>query len=308
MMPSTSNTEPVADVTVNLEGMWMLQAMLDIATVAPELHTVPYGAPRNNEWLAADPRVEVLQQAGVVGADRQVAPAVAHRMQILGAPDVEVAMLIASGPLTWPGRIDVNDASTWRRDVPDNQLQVVLARRDGRWVSAVRAGADITIDDIAFEGACAPWLRDIIVGQLDALHPIGPSRLQAMNFPFDDVVAAAAARADGAGSGRDLSLRTLGVPASAAAELGQLLDEPVTEAVMYARAYVDARQVRGTSALNLRDSQAGRVALYRMPARRGSIQDWMAIAPATPRQVLQGVQAMLSSVAVTDWDSHRRLR
>ena len=33
MIPARS----VADVTVNLHGMWMLQAMLDIATVAPEL-------------------------------------------------------------------------------------------------------------------------------------------------------------------------------------------------------------------------------------------------------------------------------
>ncbi len=98
MFPAHS-AEPVADVTVNSHGMWMLQAMLDIATVAPELSTVPYGgAPRESTWISGDPRIEQLQEAGVVGHDGHVIPAVAARMRALAAPpDVEVAILIARG-------------------------------------------------------------------------------------------------------------------------------------------------------------------------------------------------------------------
>ena len=78
-------------------------------------------------------------------------------------------MLIARGALSWKGRIDVTDPTTWKRDIPENQLQVVLARRDDRWVSAARAGDDITIDDVGFDGGSAMWLRDIVVDQLNAL-------------------------------------------------------------------------------------------------------------------------------------------
>lgn len=307
MIPARS-TDPVVDVTVNLHGMWMLQAMLDIATVAPELHAVPYGAPRESTWLSGDPRIEQLQSAGVVGDDGHVVPEIAARMQVLGFPDVEVAILIARGALSWKGRIDVTDPSTWRRDIPDNQLQIVLARRDGRWVSAARAGDDITIDDVGFDGGSAMWLRDIIVDQLNALNPVSPSRIEAMNLPYEDVLTAAAQRSaapDGS-SQRELPLRSLGVAPAALAELGELLDDPVIEAVLYARAYNDTRRVDATTALNIRDTESGRVALYQMLAPRGSSQDWMVIAPGSTGQILQGVQTVLSSVNVRDWENHQR--
>jgi hypothetical protein len=310
-MTMTTTSEQCGDVTVNLAGMWMLQAMCDIATVAPELATVPYGAPRTGEWLAADPRIDELQAAGLLGADRQPLPAVAQRMAVLGAPDVEVLALIARGPLRWAPPIDVTDPATWVRDIPEDQLHIVLARRDDHWVSAVRAGDQITIDDVhRGDGPCAPWVRDLLLGQLDALHPVGPSRMAAMNLPHDDVLAAVKVRAAAtAGSPqRDLALAPLGIPPAAVAEFRALLDEPVVEACLYARAYVDARPVAGTSPLNLGDTPAGRVALYRMVPARGSTQDWMSIAPATPVQVLAGVRTVLGSVGVRDFDKHRRLR
>lgn len=301
------SSTPVADVTVNLHGMWMLQAMLDIATVAPELNTVPYGAPRDSTWFSGDPRIEQLQSAGVVGQDGHVIPEVAARMQVLAAPDVEIAILIARGALSWKGRIDVTDPQTWRLDIPENQLQIVLARRDGKWVSAARAGDDITIDDVSFEGDSAAWLSAVLVEQLNVLHPVEPSRMQALNLPYEDILTAASQRAASPeGPQRDVPLRTLGIPPAALAELGALLDEPVLEAVMYARAHSDARRINSTTSVNIRDTDAGRVTLYQMLAPRGSTQDWMVIAPGSTSQILQGIQTVLSSVNVRDWENHQR--
>lgn len=306
MIPAGS-TEHVADVTVNLHGMWMLQAMLDIATVAPELSAVPYGAPRESTWISGDPRIEQLQEAGVVGQDGHVIPEVAARMRVLAAPDVEVAILIARGALSWKGRIDVTDPSTWRRDIPDNQLQIVLARRDGRWVSAARAGDDITIDDVSFDGGSAAWLREVIIDQLNAVHPVEPSRMEPMNLPYEDILSAASQRAAATDDPqRDLPLRSLGIPPAALAELGALLDEPVVEAVVYARAHSDTRRITSVTAVNIRDTEDGRVTLYQMLAPRGSTQDWMVIAPGSPSQILQGIQTVLNSVNIQDWENHQR--
>jgi hypothetical protein len=43
-----------------------------------------------------------------------------------------------------------------------------------------------------------------------------------------------------------------------------------------------------------------------MLAARGSTQDWMVVAPGSAGQILQGIQTVLSSVNVRDWESHQR--
>ena len=63
-------------------------------------------------------------------------------------------------------------------------------------------------------------------------------------------------------------------------------------------AYIDGEIRPGQSVLDVRDTDAGRVVLYRMAAVRGSAQDWMTIAPATTAQVEQGVRSVLASVDV----------
>ena len=60
----TTSTEPAEAVTVNVEALWLLQAMLDIPTLAPELRTLPYGAARSKEWLVTSPEVAALAQSG----------------------------------------------------------------------------------------------------------------------------------------------------------------------------------------------------------------------------------------------------
>ena len=99
----------------------------------------------------------------------------------------------------------------------------------------------------------------------------------------------------------------MGLRGAVLAELGAALEEPVAEAVLYARAYIDADTAWSQSVLNLRDTASGRVALYRLSPPRGSQQEWMAIAPATPAQIHHALTTVLGSVAVRSWDSHERM-
>jgi hypothetical protein len=304
----TMRTEPAEAVTVDVEALWILQAMLDIPTLPPELRSLPYGAAQNKDWLNADPRVDTLQRDGLVGPNREVLEAVAHRLQALAVPDVELVILISHGEIHWPGPIDVDDPETWKLTAPQEQLSVVLARRDGRWVSGVRGGEHITLDDV--DGAAGfAWVADIVTRLFDAFVLGEPSRLVAMNLPFDDLraVAQERARIDKNNPRRDVPLRSLGVPPAAVAELAELIDSPAAEAVVYARAHTDTRVSSSGCTLDVRATPAGRVVLYRMPTRPGATQDWMTITPATVTQVTQGLQAVLSSLNVSDWAHHRRM-
>jgi len=304
----TMSTEPAEAATVDVEALWVLQAMLDIPTLPPELRSLPYGAARTKDWLSVDPRIDTLQRNGLVGPNRTVVEAVADRLQALAVPDVEIVILLSHGEIHWPGPIDVDDPETWKLTAPQEQLSVVLARREGHWVSGVRGGEHITLDDV--DGAAGlAWIADIVISLFDAFVPGEPSRLVAMNLPFDDLRAAARERTriGEANPGHDLPLRALGVPPAAVAELAELIDSPAAEAVVYARVHTDTRVSSSSCTLDVRATPAGRVVLYRMPPRLGASQDWMTITPATAIQVTQGLQAVLNSLNVSDWTRHRRM-
>jgi len=297
----------LGDVTVNLDGLWLLQALLGIPNLAPELNAVPYGAGPDDSWLDQHPGLEVLRTEGLVDTDRQVAPALAQRIQVLATPDVEVAMRVSRGPMDWTPLVDLDDPATWLA-IPEEQLRVVLARRDGRWVSAVRGGDQVTINDVAVEDGGAEWLRSVALGILDGLHPCEPAIMTPLTLPLEDIAKAAAERAElPEGAPRDAPLRAIGLSGATLAQLAILLEDPLMDAVIYARAYDDTRVDYSAAMLNLRDTEAGRVVAHRMTAVRGSTQDWMSFAPATGPAVEQAIRTVLTSLPIARWESHRRM-
>ncbi|CQD25037.1 hypothetical protein BN970_06835 [Mycolicibacterium conceptionense] len=300
----SATRETTADVTVSMKALWVLQAMLGIPRLAPELAAWPYAAARTDDWLHENPAVEALREQGLVGPDGRVIEALSRRLRVLAVPDVEVAIQVGPGARQ-QSVPDLNDPSTWR-SIPDGELRVVLARQDGHWVSAVRAGDDVTIDDV--DGGDSRWLADLVVGLLDTLHPCGPSRITAINVPLEEILTAAAERAglEADTPQRDAALRTMGVRAADLAEFGELMDAPVAEAVLYARAHDETAVHTSSSTLDIRDSDAGRVVLYQLPSVRGAAQEWMTIAPGSAAQVEQGVKTVLAGVGVRSWETHRR--
>jgi EspG family len=301
----TSEQPAVTDITVNLEALWLLQALLGIPRLASELRVRPYGQPRSTEWVTQHPGLGVLvgqgicDDAGVVRAD------IAERMAALAAPDVEVVILVSRGRLNWSNQVVLDDPATWRA-IPDEQLRIVLSRRDGRWTSAVRTGEVITIDDC--EPVDSERLEALVCQALDSVHHVQPARITPVNIPLDTMLGALADHAQaGSLAAKQAALRAAGLRGAALTELAAALDEPQAEAVLYARAYVDAETSLSASVLNVRDTASGRVALYRLSPPHGSLQEWMAIAPATPAQVHHAVGTVLGSVTVRSWDAHERM-
>ena len=305
MMTAEIPATPTSDITVNLEGLWLLQAMLGISQLAPELRGRPYGQPQSTEWLTAHPGLAVLVDQGIADEGAVVRSDIAARMKVLATPDVEVILLVSRGPMNVVTPVVMDEPSTWRA-IPDQQLRVVLARRDGRWASAVRAGSHITIDDCP--GTDQEWVQRLVGEALDSVHRVEPARISAVNVPLDDMRTAIAmhAKADSAAA-KLAALRALGLRGGALAELGAALEDPQAEALVYARAHVDIETVWSQTVLNLRDTASGRVALYRLNPPPGSQQEWLAIAPATPAQLHHALTTVFDSVGVRAWASHERM-
>ncbi|KPN47356.1 hypothetical protein AN931_22210 [Mycobacterium intracellulare subsp. chimaera] len=298
--PATSG-----DITVNLEGLWLLQAMLGIAQLAPELRGRPYGQAQDNQWLTAHPGLSVLVEQGIADEGAVVRSDIAARMAVLANPDVEIVILVSHGPMNVVTPAVMDDPSTWRA-IPDEQLRIVLARRDGRWASAVRAGSLVTIDDCP--GTDQEWIERLIVEALDSVHRIEPARISAVNVPLEDMRTAVSMHGQaGSAAAKMAALRSLGLRGGALAELGAALEDPQAEALAYARAHVDTETVWSETVLNLRDTASGRVALYRLNPPPGTHQEWLAIAPATPAQLHHALTTVFDSVGVRAWASHERM-
>jgi hypothetical protein len=292
------------DITVNAEGFWLLQALLDIRHVAPELRCRPFVSTGAESLLSEHPGVTVMSEQGIV-VDGQVHDQVARRMRTLAAPDIEVLALLSRGK-SRNGASGEDTDITHRHPLSDNELRVVLARRDDQWVSAVRAGAEITVDDVSVNGASS--IAALVLEALEAIEPSGPAPITSVNVPVDEAIDAASSWQE---SGFDVfagsRLRRMGLSAATVAALSQALSGPRAEAVVYARQYRDDVRAPSVSVLSIKDGPSGRIAMYQQPRTPGSGQDWMAICPATPQLVRIGVKTVLDSLPYGSWERHRRV-
>lgn len=299
MDPSTRT-----DITVNVEGFWMLQALLDIRHVAPELRCRPYVSTDSNEWLSQHPGMAVMREQGIV-VDDEVNETVAARMRVLAAPDLEVVALLSLGKLRY-GVIEDEEQPPGTRDIPDNEFRVLLARRGEHWVSAVRVGTDITVDDVSVTDAAS--IAALVIDGMESIHHADPAQITAVNVPMEEMLEATQNWQD---SGFNIftggDLRRMGISAATVAALGQALSEPSAEAAVYARQYRDDAKGPSASVLSLKDGSGGRIALYQQARTAGSGEAWLAICPATPQLVQVGVKTVLDTLPYGAWKTHRRV-
>lgn len=292
------------DITVNVEGFWMLQALLDIRHVAPELRCRPYVSTDSSDWLSEHPGMAVMREQGIV-VDGEVNEVVAARMRVLAAPDLEVVALLSLGKLGY-GVIDDEDQPPGTRDIPDNEFRVLLARRGEHWVSAVRVGTDITVDDVAVTDAAS--IAALVIDGMESIHHADPAQITAVNVPMEEMLEATQSWQD---SGFNIftggDLRRMGISAATVAALGQALSEPAAEAAVYARQYRDDAKGPSASVLSLKDGSGGRIALYQQARTAGSGEAWLAICPATPQLVQVGVKTVLDTLPYGAWKTHRRV-
>jgi EspG family len=302
------------DITVNVEGFWMLQALLDIRHVAPELRCRPFVSTDSMDWLNEHPGMTVMREQGIV-TDETVNEQVAARMRVLAAPDLEVIALLSRGKLLYgvkqneegpEGSAGSEEEPVGSRDIPDNEFRVILARRGQHWVSAVRVGDEITVDDVAIADTAS--IAALVFDGLESIHHADPAAINAVNVPLEEMLEVTKAW-QGSGfnvfSGGDL--RRLGISAATVAALGQALSDPAAEAAVYARQYRDDARAPSASVLSLKDGSGGRIAMYQQARTAGSGEAWLAICPATPQLVQVGVKTVLDTLPYGEWKTHSRV-
>lgn len=296
------------DITVNVEGFWMLQALLDIRHVAPELRCRPYVSTDSSDWLNEHPGMAVMREQGIV-TDETVNEQVAARMRVLAAPDLEVIALLSRGKLLYgvkPKEEGDEEEPVGSRDIPDNEFRVVLARRAQHWVSAVRVGDEITVDDVAITDTAS--IAALVFDGLESIHHADPAAINAVNVPLEEMLEVTKSWQESGFnvfSGGDL--RRLGISAATVAALGQALSDPAAEAAVYARQYRDDARAPSASVLSLKDGSGGRIAMYQQARTAGSGESWLAICPATPQLVQVGVKTVLDTLPYGEWKTHRRV-
>lgn len=313
------------DITVNVEGFWLLQALLDIRHVAPELRCRPFvSTSESTDWLKDHPGIAVMREQKIIvngAADLAINEEVEARMRVLAVPDIEVVALLSHGKLRYgvsdeaiqqheareaDGQQGLTAQPVGSRDIPDNEFRVVLARRDDRWVSAVRVGADITVDDVSVTDAAS--IAALVTGAMESINHADPAAITAVNVPLEEMLSATKNwQSSGFNVFSSGDLRRMGLTAATIAALGQALSEPVAEAAVYARQYRDDARESSASVLSLKDGSTGRIAMYQQARTVGSGQKWLAICPATPQLVQVGVQTVLDTVPFGAWRTHRRV-
>jgi hypothetical protein len=226
-------------------------------------------------------------------------------MRVLAAPDLEIVALMSLGKLQY-GVIDDEDQPPGSRDIPDNEFRILLARRGEHWVSAVRVGSDITVDDVSITDASS--VAALVIDALESIHHADPAQITAVNVPMEEMLEATQSWQD---SGFNIftggDLRRMGISAATVAALGQALSEPAAEAAVYARQYRDDAKGPSASVLSLKDGSGGRIALYQQARTAGSGEVWLAICPATPQLVQVGVKTVLDTLPYGAWKTHRRV-
>jgi hypothetical protein len=295
------------DITVNVEGFWMLQALLDIRHVAPELRCRPFVSTDSMDWLSQHPGMAVMREQGIVTGDA-VEESIAARMRVLAAPDLEIVALLSRGKLLYgvKEKEEGEEEQVGSRDIPDNEFRVLLARRGSHWVSAVRVGDEITVDDVSVADTAS--IAALVFDALESIHHADPAAINAVNVPLEEMLEITKAwQSSGFNVFSGGDLRRLGISAATVAALGQALSDPAAEAAVYARQYKDDAKAPSASVLSLKDGSGGRIAMYQQARTAGSNEAWLAICPATPQLVQVGVKTVLETLPYGEWKTHSRV-
>lgn len=275
-------------LTTTVDGLWALQVITGIETVAPELGLRPHLPSVEPKRLALQhPVTAELRDAGVLSEFHAVDPVVVEWLTVLSRRDVALVI---------------------RMRVPgdDEQAQILLARFAQWWVALERSADLIRISGAGTataEGAAST----VLSRQIERLcGQNGPAPLRPVTLEADAIRTAAtsqeALHTFLAGQRLDadqLRLLTLAADPDQSAQASIVAAQSGVETGRSHRTHV------GSGAVTIIDTRAGR--LVAEDVESGG-KTWMIIAPGTNSNVAAAINRMMRRLpAHQDWHCYRRV-
>jgi hypothetical protein len=277
--PAHSGPPPVTTLTTTCEGLFVLQGLCGVEMLPAVLLLRPWvtaaGPP------TAHPGIPILRAAGALVDDETVHPKIALWLETLGAPDIELCASVRRG---------------------DDQLQLVVARRDGVHVAASRCEDDVTIEEVANVRS----IRDLLERILPLCGPdTEPARFDPITVPSSDLL-------DGLGQvlrgdhAAGVALGGMGMTPAQRRIVMLAADSPLME-ISFAVVLHNARGDHvGLASASIVDTSEGR--LVRGPIRGDDRTWWTQIEPGTPEAGGRALRSLVSTLGVSSWHDHSRLK
>ncbi|MDO3648203.1 ESX secretion-associated protein EspG [Nocardia mangyaensis] len=293
------DSDPVA-VDLNVDAALLLQQLVGIDSYPVVLALMPniYRV-EDRDRVHAVVR-EQLVEAGVL-VDGLVHPQVAHWLECLYRPDVELAARISD---------------TGADDVPVGTLRMSLVRRGETHVLAVRYDDHVVIQSVFVEEGD---LRAVTGAVIAALGPCPALRFEPVTAAPEEF----AGEPDDGPDERKQLLLDLGAVAQTASVLSRMFDEVLRRAEIVVYEHHDGEravhEVAVESALrelsvqpaarevcvNVFDTEAGRVVA--MPGLGYDGQRWATFAPGDDATVAAGVAALIEMLPGRSWFATSRV-
>lgn len=276
--PVRDRPVPASVLETTCEGVWLLQALCGVETLPAALMLRPYvqaGGPP-----VGHPGVAVLRGAGVLVDDHTVHPRVAHWIDVLGAPDVELCGGIRRG---------------------DDYLWLAVARRGEVHVAASRHDDDVTIEELGQVGSP----RELVARILPLCGPpVAPA-------DFEPLTVRSQTLAEGLGEvvrGEHtpaVALRGLGLSAQQRKVLMRAADQPLTELSLGVVQHDSRGDHVANAAVTVTDTTEGRIVTG--PVRSEDGTWWTRISPGTTDAVARSLRALVATLPAPVWREHSRL-
>ncbi len=275
-------------LTTTVDGLWALQVLTGIETVAPELGLRPHLPSVEPKRLALQhPVTAELRDAGVVDGCDAVDPTVVEWLTVLSRRDVALIFQIRA-----PG---------------DDEPARVLLARFAQWWVALERSADLIRISGAGTASAEGSANTVLNGQIERLcghHK--PAALRPATLDADAMRVAAAGREalhTFLGGQRldpdQLRMLTLAADPDRSAQASIVATQSGVETGRSQRTHIEP------SAVTIIDTIEGRLVAEDV---QSAGKQWMIIAPGTNNNIAAAIQRMMRRLpAHQDWHSYRKV-
>ncbi len=274
-------------LTTTLDGLWVLQILSGIETLAPELGLRPILPRVETKELALDqPVAAELRAAGAIDESGEVDAAILEWMTVLTRRDVSLQMYIST-----PAR--------------EGQVGVLLARFAQWWVVMERTHDIVRIGPAGTataEGAA----NGVIRSQIERLcGHLEPARLRPATIDADNIIEHVKSHE---GLRKFLDDQRLGPEQIRALMLATDTTKSASASIVAVQSGAEGAPGRiyvEHGSVTIYDTPEGRiVAEHALRARK----KWMIVSPGTPANITSAINAMLRRLpAKEEWFSYRRI-